>query len=139
MVQPDSIDLLRERRRSATAGRILHDHHPYGDLTVEDILVKSSNIGAAKLAMGLGEQRFYEYIRGVRIRRADGRGAAGRNPGAGASAARWSKISITRIPMGQEVAVTPLQTIVGDVRDRQRRAPDDAADRPRHHRRQRRR
>src|SRR5712671_1670497 len=44
-------------------GRALHDHRPYGELSVRDILVKSSNIGAAKLAICLGDQKFYEYIR----------------------------------------------------------------------------
>ena len=44
-------------------GRTLHDHKAYGELSVRDILVKSSNIGAAKLALSLGDQKFYEYIR----------------------------------------------------------------------------
>ena len=37
--------------------------HGYGELSVQDILVQSSNIGAAKLAISVGEQKFYEYIR----------------------------------------------------------------------------
>ncbi len=44
-------------------GRPLHDHHGYGAMSVQDILIKSSNIGAAKLAVSVGEQKFYEYIR----------------------------------------------------------------------------
>src|SRR5205814_6932132 len=44
-------------------GRALHDHRPYGELSVRDILAKSSNIGAAKLAISLGDQKVYEYIR----------------------------------------------------------------------------
>src|SRR5712672_3013815 len=39
-------------------GRALHDHRRYGELSVRDILVKSSNIGAAKLAISLGDQKF---------------------------------------------------------------------------------
>ena len=46
-----------------SAGVPLHDHKPLGDLSVQDILVKSSNIGAAKLALSVGDQKFYEYIR----------------------------------------------------------------------------
>jgi len=38
------------------------DHHPYGSLTVEGILQKSSNIGAYKLARQLGMDRFYQYV-----------------------------------------------------------------------------
>src|SRR5438046_4790952 len=48
-------------------GRTLHDHRAYGELSVQDILVKSSNIGAAKLALSLGEQTLYEYIRRFRF------------------------------------------------------------------------
>ncbi len=44
-------------------GRLLHDHHGYAEISVQDILVKSSNIGAAKLALSVGDQKFYEYIR----------------------------------------------------------------------------
>ena len=50
-------------------GRALHDHKPLGDLSVQDILVKSSNIGAAKLALSVGDQKFYEYIRRFGFRR----------------------------------------------------------------------
>ena len=85
------------------------------DLTVDDILVKSSNIGAAKLAMQLGEQRFYEYIRQFWFRRAYRRQLCrARSAGRSYPPNKWSKISITHIPMGQEVAVTPLQTHLRD-------------------------
>ena len=89
----------------------LHDHHPYGDLTVSDILVKSSNIGAAKLAMQLGEQRLYQYIRQFGFGERTGVALPGEIPGLVYPPYKWSKLSITHIPMGQEVAVTPLQTI----------------------------
>jgi cell division protein FtsI (penicillin-binding protein 3)/stage V sporulation protein D (sporulation-specific penicillin-binding protein) len=110
-VQPDSV-IFCENGAFSYGGRYLHDHHPYGDLSVEDILVKSSNIGAAKLAMGLGEQRFYGYIRAFGFGERTGVALPGEIPGLVYPPQRWSKLSITRIPMGQEVAVTPLQTIV---------------------------
>jgi cell division protein FtsI (penicillin-binding protein 3)/stage V sporulation protein D (sporulation-specific penicillin-binding protein) len=110
-VQPDSV-IFCENGAFSYGGRYLHDHHPYGDLTVEDILIKSSNIGAAKLAMGLGEQRFYGYIRAFGFGERTGIALPGEIPGLVYPPHRWSKLSITRIPMGQEVAVTPLQTIV---------------------------
>jgi cell division protein FtsI (penicillin-binding protein 3)/stage V sporulation protein D (sporulation-specific penicillin-binding protein) len=93
-------------------GRALHDHKDFGDLTVSDILVKSSNIGAAKLAISLGEQRFYSYIRAFGFGERTGIALPGEIPGLVRPPQEWSKISITHIPMGQEVAVTPLQTIV---------------------------
>src|SRR5262249_51750398 len=41
-------------------GRVLHDHHRYGALSVADILVKSSNIGMAKIGQRMGNARLYQ-------------------------------------------------------------------------------
>jgi cell division protein FtsI/penicillin-binding protein 2 len=90
-------------------GRPLHDHHGYGSMSVQDILIKSSNIGAAKLAISIGEQKFYEYIRRFGFGERTGIELPGEIPGVIRSPQSWSKISITRIPMGHEVGVTPLQ------------------------------
>jgi len=94
-------------------GRALHDHHGYGEISVQDILVKSSNIGAAKLALSVGEQKFYEYIRRFGFGERTGIELPGEIPGVIRPPTSWSKISITRIPMGHEVGVTPLQMTVG--------------------------
>jgi cell division protein FtsI (penicillin-binding protein 3)/stage V sporulation protein D (sporulation-specific penicillin-binding protein) len=95
-------------------GRPLHDHgHTgYGDLSVQDILVHSSNIGAAKMAVMLGEQKFYEYIRRFGFGDRTGIELPGEIRGIVHAPRSWSKISITRIPMGQEVGVTPLQMVM---------------------------
>jgi cell division protein FtsI (penicillin-binding protein 3)/stage V sporulation protein D (sporulation-specific penicillin-binding protein) len=93
------------------AGKVLRDHHGYGDLSVDDVIMKSSNIGAAKIAMMLGEQKFYEYIRSFGFGERTGVCMPGEISGLVHPPRLWSKISITRIPMGQGVGVTPLQTI----------------------------
>ena len=95
-------------------GRPLHDHghKGYGDLSVQDILVHSSNIGAAKMAVMLGEQKFYEYIRRFGFGDRTGIELPGEIRGMVHAPRSWSKISITRIPMGQEVGVTPLQMLL---------------------------
>ena len=90
-------------------GTPLHDHAAFGDLSVKDILVKSSNIGAAKLAVNLGDQKFYEYIRRFGFGDRTGVELPGEIPGLIRSPQSWSKISITHIPMGHEIGVTPLQ------------------------------
>jgi cell division protein FtsI (penicillin-binding protein 3) len=90
-------------------GRPLHDHKAYADLSVQDILIKSSNIGAAKLALSVGEQKFYEYIRRFGFGERTGIELPGEISGVIRPPQSWSKISITRIPMGHEVGVTPLQ------------------------------
>lgn len=100
-----------EKGRFFYAGRPLRDHHPYADLTVEDVLVKSSNIGVAKLAMQLGEQKLYEYIRSFGFGERTGINLPGEIPGMIHPPHKWTKISITRVPMGHEVGVTPMQMI----------------------------
>jgi cell division protein FtsI/penicillin-binding protein 2 len=81
-------------------------------LTVHQILAKSSNIGAAKLALQLGESRFYQYIRLYGFGERTGISLPGEIPGLVNPPYRWSKLDITRIPMGQSVAVTPLQMVI---------------------------
>ena len=90
-------------------GTPLHDHAAFRDLSVKDILVKSSNIGAAKLAISLGDQKFYEYIRRFGFGERTGVELPGEIPGLIRPPQSWSKISITHIPMGHEIGVTPLQ------------------------------
>lgn len=90
----------------------LRDHHPYGELTVNNILVKSSNIGVCKLAVQLGEQRFYEYVRKFGFGEKTGIVLPGEQNGMLEPPHRWTKLySISRIPMGHEIAVTPIQSV----------------------------
>jgi cell division protein FtsI/penicillin-binding protein 2 len=107
-VTPDTT-VFCENGAWSYGGRILHDHKAYGELTVRDILVKSSNIGAAKLAMRVGDEKFYEYIRRFGFGDRTGVELPGEIRGMVHSPKSWSKVSITRIPMGHEIGVTPLQ------------------------------
>src|ERR1700704_1516259 len=110
-VSPDSM-IFCENGVWNFGGSALHDHRPFGELSVQDILVKSSNIGAAKLACSVGEQKFYEYIRRFGFGERTGIELPGEIPGVIRPPQTGSKISITRIPMGHEVGVTPLQMMV---------------------------
>ena len=92
------------------AGRTLRDVHGYGSLSVHDILVKSSNIGCAKIAMHIGPETFHEYIRRFGFGERTGIGLPGEIGGTVHPVHKWSGLSITRVPMGHEVAVTPLQS-----------------------------
>ncbi|PYL82681.1 MAG: penicillin-binding protein 2 [Verrucomicrobia bacterium] len=93
-------------------GAALHDHRAFGYLSVRDILIKSSNIGAAKLALSVGQEKFYEYIRRFGFGERTGIELPGEINGVIRPPRLWSKISITRIPMGHEIGVTPLQMTV---------------------------
>ena len=114
MAPIDDIETYCENGVWNIGGRPLHDHghKGYGDLSVRDILVHSSNIGAAKMACMLGEMKFYEYIRRFGFGERTGIELPGEIRGMVHPPRTWSKISITRIPMGQEVGVTPLQMIM---------------------------
>lgn len=94
------------------AGRALHDAHPHGVLSVDEILHKSSNIGTAKIALKMGPQRLHEYIRAFGFGQRTGIAIAGEVAGIAHPLSRWTKLSITRIPMGHEIAVTPLQMLL---------------------------
>jgi cell division protein FtsI (penicillin-binding protein 3)/stage V sporulation protein D (sporulation-specific penicillin-binding protein) len=94
------------------AGRVLHDHHPYGMMTVREILMKSSNVGAAKMALMLGDQKFYEYVRRFGFGRKTGVELPGEVGGILSPPERWDKLTITRMPMGHSIAVTPLQSVM---------------------------
>jgi len=90
-------------------GRILKDVHGYGQMGVFDILVKSSNIGSAKMALMLGEDKYYEYVRGFGFGEKTGVNLPGEVAGILQPPQRWDKLTITRMPMGHAIAVTPLQ------------------------------
>jgi cell division protein FtsI/penicillin-binding protein 2 len=94
------------------AGRILHDAHPYGVLNVEEILFHSSNIGAAKVGLRMGPARLAEYIHRYGFGHKTDIALPGEVSGIAHPLARWNSLSITRIPMGHEIAVTPLQMLM---------------------------
>ena len=93
------------------AGRPLKDFHPYGDLDVAGILRKSSNIGAAKIAVLLGEERLHRYLSAYGLGRLTGIEVPGEETGILNPWRKWAKIDVTRVAMGHSVAVTALQML----------------------------
>ena len=91
--------------------RILHDHHNYGRLSVTDILVKSSNIGMAKIGERLGNDGLYEAVTRFGFGRKTGIELSGELTGIVRPLLSWDAYSTGSVPMGQEIAVTPLQMI----------------------------
>lgn len=92
-------------------GRALHDSHGEGLLTVADILKKSSNIGAAKIALQMGNQKAYQCLKDFGFGSRTGVDLPGEEGGILWPVKNWSKISITRLAMGHEINVTALQMI----------------------------
>jgi cell division protein FtsI/penicillin-binding protein 2 len=94
------------------AGRVLHDHESYGVLSAEKIITKSSNIGAAKIGIKMGENRLSDYIHNYGFGTRTGLPLPGEISGIVHPVKKWSKVSIAQIPMGQGIAVTSLQTMM---------------------------
>jgi cell division protein FtsI/penicillin-binding protein 2 len=90
-------------------GRPLRDHEAYGVLSVENIITHSSNIGAAKIGIKMGERRLYDYIRNFGFGTPTGLPLPGEVHGIVHAVKDWKKVSIAQIPMGQGIAVTSLQ------------------------------
>src|SRR2546428_5289667 len=108
LVRPDDkIDC--QMGQITVAGRLIHDGHPYGVLTVADALAKSSNVGAIKLGLLVGNESMYEYMKRLGFGSRTGIDLAGESPGILRTLSRWQPSSIGSLAIGQEVGVTPLQ------------------------------
>jgi cell division protein FtsI/penicillin-binding protein 2 len=95
-------------------GRPLHDHdHGYGNLTVEGIITKSSNIGSAKVAVfRLGEEKLYDYMTRFGFGQATGITLDGEIRGWVKPWQKWDGLAVSRIPMGHAITTTPLQMVM---------------------------
>ena len=97
---------------SITIGRhVFHDHKRYGLLTFSQILEYSSNVGAAKLGIRLGDQRLYGALRTFGFGSKTGIDLPGEIVGLVRDWHQWSGLSIGAISFGQEVGVTSLQIL----------------------------
>jgi cell division protein FtsI/penicillin-binding protein 2 len=94
------------------AGRTLHDSESHGLLSVENIITKSSNIGAAKIGIRLGDEELFQYIHNFGFGERTGLPLPDEAAGLVHPLKDWTKISIAQIPMGQGIAVTPLQMVM---------------------------
>jgi cell division protein FtsI (penicillin-binding protein 3) len=93
------------------AGRLIHDHKPFGVLSVRDVLAQSSDVGTIKIALRLGGPKFYQVIRDFDIGEPTGIELPGENRGLMRPIENWSANSIGSLAMGQEVSATPVQMI----------------------------
>jgi len=110
LVKPD--DRIDCQMGSITvAGRLIHDHHPYGSLTITEALEKSSNVAAIKLGLRVGDPTMYDYIRRFGFGSKTGIELPGETVGIVRKVERWQPSSIGSIAIGQEVGVTPVQMV----------------------------
>lgn len=90
-------------------GPILRDANPHGTISWEEVLVLSSNIGMGIVAERLGKQGLFDIVEDFGFGKTTGSKLPGELPGLLRKADDWSWTDLTRIPMGQGIAVTPLQ------------------------------
>jgi cell division protein FtsI/penicillin-binding protein 2 len=90
-------------------GMRIRDSKPHGILPVWGVLAESSDVGSIKIALRLGEDRFYKYIRAYGFGQPTGIELPGETRGLTKPPSRWSRVSIAAISMGQEIGISPLQ------------------------------
>ncbi|MDX8403059.1 MAG: penicillin-binding transpeptidase domain-containing protein [Mariprofundaceae bacterium] len=91
------------------ADHAIHDDHEEGWLDMTGLIARSSNIGAAKVALDIGPERLYKTLTGVGFKRRSGIGLSGESPGIMPPIGRWGPVETANIAFGQGIAVTPLQ------------------------------
>ena len=93
--------------------RVIHDAEERGTerMTVSEILSRSSNVGAITLALQLGKERLAWWINRFGFGHETGVDFPGESPGIVLSPEQWTGSSIGNMPIGQGIAVTPLQMV----------------------------
>lgn len=90
-------------------GKPLHDWKPYGDLSFEEVFMKSSNIGVAKIVASLGRETYFSYLKRLEFGQPTGIDFFGESKGKLRDLDQWSRRSSYIIPIGQEIAVNIIQ------------------------------
>ena len=110
LMTPGSM-LFGENGRMTIANTTIHDHEKLGWMTFAQMIQKSSNIGAAKTGMLLGDQRLYRFLQAFGFGQRTDIDLPGEVAGLLKSPREWGRRSLASISMGQEVGVTPLQMV----------------------------
>jgi cell division protein FtsI (penicillin-binding protein 3) len=111
-VQPD--DLVDCQGGAMTMyGRTLHDDKAdhFGVVTVRYALEHSSDVGAAKMALKLGPNKFYSYMRSFGFGDRSGIELPSETRGLLRPPRKWGSTSILSLAIGQEIGVTPIQLV----------------------------
>jgi len=110
IVRPNSLFDV-SRGGIEAGGKTIRDVHKYGVLSFQEVIQKSSNVGSIMVGMKLGKERIYQYAKLLGFGEKTGIDLPGEVSGWMVPPEKWSGTSIGAIPIGQEVAVTPLQVL----------------------------
>ena len=98
-----------EQGKYAIGGHVIHDTHEHGIMSVSDIIVQSSNIGAVKIGERLGYETFYRYLRRLGFGDRTGDEFLGEREGFIRSPEMTTPIDQANMFFGQGMTVTSLQ------------------------------
>ncbi|HVL67142.1 MAG TPA: penicillin-binding protein [Vicinamibacterales bacterium] len=87
----------------------IRDVHRYGQLTFEDVIVKSSNVGAIKAGLRIGPERLGRYINRFGFGQALSPDFRGESAGIVWNPAKLDPSGLASVSMGYQISVTPLQ------------------------------
>ncbi len=110
VVRPNTM-VFGEHGHMTVANTVIHDHERLGWVSFAQVIQKSSNIGAAKTGMALGEQRLYRYLQAFGFGQRTEIDLPGEGVGLVRNPKDWGRRSVASISMGQEIGVTPLQMV----------------------------
>ncbi len=100
-----------ENGRMRVANTVIHDHVAFGWMTFAQVIQRSSNVGAVKTAMAVGDERLYRYFRAFGFGDRTEIDVPGESAGLVKAPADWGRRSLASMAIGQEIGVTPLQLI----------------------------
>ncbi|MBI5098094.1 MAG: penicillin-binding protein 2 [Nitrospirae bacterium] len=92
-------------------GKTIHDAHRHGVLNFQEVIKKSSNVGAVKIGMRLGATKYYEYMKRFGFGEKTGIDFPGEARGILRNVKNWSGTSLAAMSIGQEIGMTPLQML----------------------------
>lgn len=100
-----------EHGRMTVAKTVIHDHEKLGWVSFAQVIQRSSNIGAVKTGMVLGDQRLYRYLEAFGFGQRTDIDLPGEAGGLVKNPHYWDRRSLASISIGQEIGVTPIQMV----------------------------
>lgn len=89
----------------------IRDHKPFGVLTFREVFTHSSNVGAVKTGLALGNERFHDVIQAFGFGRRTGIDLPGESHGIVPPLSRWGGLTRAYVGFGQGISVTPIQLV----------------------------
>lgn len=111
VVRPDERLFCHNGTWHVRGRKPLHDYHPHGWLTVTEVVAQSSNIGAAQVGIRMGMPRIHAHLRCFGFGARTGIDLPGEQAGILNPARKWTGATVYSVPMGHEIAVTPIQLL----------------------------